>query len=264
MPKVSLHDPRTGELRIAGFMSGSGTNLRKILEYERELRGAGGCPFRVVAIFSDSFGSNATRIGADFDIPVITRDIDAFYAARGRRKRDLTIRPEFDESTVRALRPYRIDCIVYAGYMSIVSPILTSTFAGLNVHPADLSIQKAGRRKYTGDHAVRDAILAGEKTIASSTHLVEEEVDGGHLLMISEPVEVQIPPGADLGDPETLREVEQHNQERLKLQGDWIIFPLTVRYIAEGRFCVGEKGMLFFDGEPVPTGVRVSEAVKAD
>ena len=37
MEKTPLYDPHNGVMRIAGFMSGSGTNLRRILEYEREL-----------------------------------------------------------------------------------------------------------------------------------------------------------------------------------------------------------------------------------
>jgi phosphoribosylglycinamide formyltransferase-1 len=258
MDKTPLHDPDMGEMRVAGFMSGSGTNLRRILEYQAHVaKAAGACPYRVVAIFSDSWNSNATRIGAEFDVPVVTRDIDGYYAARGHEKRDLTVRPEFDEQTVRALQPHRISVVAYAGYMSIASPILTSTYVGVNVHPADLSIELHGKRRYTGDHAVRDAILAGEKTIASSTHLVSDQVDGGRILMISRPIEVEVPPGADLGDRATLRKVEADNQERLKVAGDWEIFPLTLRYMAEGRYSLGDKGNLYFDGEPVPDGRRL-------
>jgi len=256
MHKALLHDPVMGQMRVAGFVSGSGTNLWRILEYERRLDAAGSSPYRVVVVFSDSAGSAATRIGAEFDLPVVTRDIDAYYRARGSKKRDLTIRPGFDEATVRALQPYRIDVVAYAGYMSIASPILTSTYVGVNVHPADLSIEEHGRRKYRGDQAVRDAIVAGERTIASTTHLVSEEVDGGRILMISQPVDVSVPPGADLGDGATLRRVAAENQERLKEQGDWIIFPLTLRFMAEGRFGLDDRGLMYFDGEPAPQGHR--------
>jgi folate-dependent phosphoribosylglycinamide formyltransferase PurN len=257
MERINLHDPADGELRVAGFMSGSGTNLRRILEHERDEVDEGGCPYRVVVIFSDRHGSAATRIGADFDLPVVTRDIGAFYRRRGREKRDLSIRPEYDEATVQALQPFGVQAVAYAGYMSIASPVLTSAYLGVNVHPADLSIEREGRRRYVGDHAVRDAIADGARTIASSTHIVENEVDGGRLLMISEPVEVRLPPGVDLADPATLSEAEADNQERLKRAGDWVIFPLTLHYLAEGRYSVGEHGRLFFDGEPVPHGVRL-------
>ncbi|MBW2261915.1 MAG: formyl transferase [Deltaproteobacteria bacterium] len=257
MEKTPLYDPRSGVMRVAGFMSGSGTNLRRILEYEGELEAEGGCPFRVVVIFSDSCNSNAVKIGEDFDRPVITRDITAYYRVRGRKKKDLTIRPGFDEATVRALQPWKISVLAFAGYMSIASPILTTTYVGVNVHPADLSIKEHGHRKYVGDHAVRDAILAGEKTISATTHLVSDEVDGGRLLMISRPVQVRVPPGADLGDASLLARVEIENQDRLKEAGDWVVFPETLRYMAEGRYTVGEQGRLFLDGEAIPAGYRL-------
>lgn len=257
MEKTPLHDPQAGIMRVAGFMSGSGTNLRRILEYERGLEGEGGSPFRVVVIFSDSCNSNAVKIGADFDLPVVTRDITAYYRARGRKKKDLTIRPGFDEATVRALKPWKVSVVAYAGYMSIASPILTSAYVGVNVHPSDLSIKEHGRRKFVGDHAVRDAIVAGEKSICASTHLVSDEVDGGRLLLISGPVQVRVPPGADLGDPGLLARVENENQDRLKEAGDWVIFPETLRIMAEGRFTVGEQGRLFLDGNAIPGGHRL-------
>jgi folate-dependent phosphoribosylglycinamide formyltransferase PurN len=257
MDRTPLYEPDAGVMRVAGFMSGSGTNLRRILEYQRSMESEMGCPFRVVAIFSDSSSSNAAKIGTDYDLPVVTRDIAAYYKARGKKKRDLTIRPGFDEATVRALQPFKISVVAYAGYMSIASPILTSTYVGVNVHPADLSIEEHGRRKYVGDHAVRDAILAGEKTIASTTHIVSDAVDGGRILMISPPVEVRVPPGADLGDKSTLARVESENQDRLKEAGDWVVFPMTLRYVAEGRYTVGDKGRLFFDGEAIPKGYRL-------
>jgi folate-dependent phosphoribosylglycinamide formyltransferase PurN len=257
MEKTPLYDPDLGPMRVAGFMSGSGTNLIKILEFQKDMEGRGGCPYRVVVIFSDSWKSNAAKIGSEYDIPVVTRDITAYYRARGKKKRDLTIRPGYDEATVRALQPFSISVVAYAGYMSIASPILTSTYVGVNVHPADLSIEEHGHRKYVGDHAVRDAILAGEKSIRSTTHIVSDEVDGGRILMVSAPVDVHVPPGAELGDRSALAKVEAENQDRLKEQGDWVIFPLTLRYLAEGRFTRGEKGRLFFDGDRIPHGYRL-------
>ncbi len=254
MDRVPLYDTDMGEMRVAALMSGSGTNLRRILEHERSTRR---CAYRVVVIFTDRKGSAAAAIGADFDLPVICRDIDAFYAARHRSRRDLTIRPEFDEATVRALSPYRVVAAAYAGYMSIVTPVLTDAYLGVNVHPSDLGIESGGKRRFVGDHAVRDAIAAGQKTIAASTHLVENEVDGGRLLLVSRPVKVKLPKGADLTDREVLRRAEEENQERLKREGDWVIFPRTLSLLAEGRFSVGEKGRLYFDGEPIEKGLRM-------
>ena len=64
-----LYNPANGLMRVAGFMSGSGTNLRKIIEYERALiREQAGSPYEVVVIFSDNPESNGMKeiaIGAE-------------------------------------------------------------------------------------------------------------------------------------------------------------------------------------------------------
>ena len=257
MPTLTkLHDPATGPMRVVGLISGSGTNLVRILDHERRLgRERGAAPFTVVAIFSDNWQSKAAEIGARHDLPVVIRDINAFYRTHGLPKADLLIRPGFDRQTIEALRPFGARFAAYAGYMSVASPVLVGAFHGINVHPADLSIEAGGRRRWVGGHAVRDAIKAGEKTIASTTHLIEETVDGGRLLLISRRIPVEVPPGADLTDKEVVRGLEQANQARLKEQGDWVIFPKTLEFLADGRFAADGAGTIHFDGRPIPRGL---------
>ena len=40
----------------------------------------------------------------------------------------------------------------------------------------------------------------------------------------------------DPQNPKMLKKATVYNQERLKEKGDWIIFPLTLLYLAEGRY----------------------------
>jgi len=253
-----IHDPAEGPLRLVGLMSGSGTNIRKILEHQHFLaREEGAAPFIMVVLFSDTWNSNATAIGKEFDLPVITHDIAGFYAKRGKKRSDLSIRPEFDRQTATALTPFQVKVGVYGGYMSVATAPLIQAFLGINVHPADLSIEHQGKRTYTGDHAVRDALAAGEKTIAASTHLIEEAVDQGRLLMISSPLAVKTLPQWNLEHPEDLKKAESHNQDRLKERGDWVIFPKTIEYIARGRYGRDEAGNLYFDEKSIPRGLRI-------
>ena len=251
-----IHNVAEGSLKLAGLMSGSGTNIRKILEHQIKLEEDGTSPFKIVVLFSDTWNSNASQIGMEYDIPVIIRDIAGFYARRGEKRSDLSIRPEFDAETVKALAPFEVKVGVYGGYMSIATSPLIKAFLGINVHPADLSIEAGGKRKFTGDHAVRDAITSGEKTISSSTHLIEGAVDQGPILMISPPLPVIIKKEWDLANPEHVKEAEAFNQERLKEKGDWLIFPKTIEYLARGRFGRDEAGKLYFDGKPIPRGFR--------
>ena len=241
-----LYDPGNGIMRVAGLMSGSGTNLRKIIE--------NAVNYHVAVIFSDNMESNALKIGKDFDLPVVTRDKKGFYKKRGKPLRDMDVRVEFDYETVNALSPYGCSVAAYAGYMSIASPVLVNSFLGVNVHPADLSIvDKNGKRKYTGDHAVLDALVAGETELRSSTHLITNQVDGGPILMIS--------PGFHVVQPipeNVLNKMAHAYQEQLKESGDWVVFPRTLEDLACGRFSKDSSGNLYYGEKPIPNGVRLA------
>lgn len=254
-----LFDPAQGPMRVVGLMSGSGSNIRKIIEHQTRLESEKGySPFIVVALFSDRASSQAVWIGKEHDLPVVTRDLEGFCSKRGVSRRDLRAREEFDRETVRALSPFGAHAAAFAGYMSIATRPLIEGFLGINVHPADLSVEEApGKRRFTGDHAVRDAIASGEKWIRSSTHIVEPVVDGGRLLMISPPVEVILDEKWDLRSKEDLCAAESFNQERLKEKGDWVVFPRTLEDLALGRFAVDEGGLLYYDGVPIPQGYRL-------
>jgi len=253
-----LYSPQPGRpMRVAGFMSGSGSNLVKILERQEDLgRAPQGCPYEVVVVFTDNPSSNAAQIAESRGLPLAVEDILAFYRSRGHStKKDLSHRPEFDRRVLDALSPHAVDAIVLAGYMSVVTAPLLAAFAGriVNVHPADLRVLEGGRRKYTGDYAVRDAILAGESVLRATTHIVREEVDGGELLMVSAPVQVQLPDGVGPGKPawpehrDHWNRIASEHQERLKGVGDWEILPKTLEWLARGRYSIDEEGRTYLD-----------------
>jgi hypothetical protein len=57
-------------------------------------------------------------------------------------------------------------------------------------------------------------------------------------------------------DKKLLKQVVSEHQTKLKEQGDWIVFPLTIQMISEGRFAVGPEGVCL-DGEPAPKGYQL-------
>ena len=256
-----LHDPGQGPLRVVGLMSGSGTNLRRILEHQERLTKQEGRPvFEVVVIFSDSWNSKATELGRDHDLPVLVRDLRAWLKKRGIPRSDLLRREEFDRGTIEALKTFGAQAAAYAGYMSLATPPLIRAWLGVNVHPADLSVTLPnGKRKWTGAHAVRDALAAGEKILRSTTHLIEPECDMGRIFMVSAPLPVEVPNGADLSDPHQLDAIAARNQDRLKKKGDWVIFPRTLEAIARGQFQADADGNFYFQSRPVPQGVRLED-----
>ena len=127
----------------------------------------------------------------------------------------------------------------------------------VNVHPGDLSLlDPGGKRKYVGDHAVLDAIAAGETELRSSTLWTDQGVDTGPLLMVSAPLSVTLPlPLESLRrERDNLHKVANEHQERLKKIGDWKIFSRTFELIARGRFALDEKNRVYLDGLPLPQG----------
>jgi folate-dependent phosphoribosylglycinamide formyltransferase PurN len=265
-----IFSPKKGRtMRVACFMSGSGTNARKIIE--RSLKPDS--RYRVVLIFTDIRDDRLNRggekmcrakdIALEYGIAYECVDIRDFYSSRGVKRTDLSLRPKFDRLVVERIEPHGVDVIALAGYMSITTEPLLERYDGriLNVHPADLSIKEGGGRKYVGIHVVRDAILAGEGELRSSTHVVREKVDYGEVLVVSEPLPVTLPEGFDLEalvrDEGLLERVVDEHQDRLKEPGDWVIYPLTIQMIAEGRFALDGRGNVFLDSELKPNGLRL-------
>jgi folate-dependent phosphoribosylglycinamide formyltransferase PurN len=264
MPVTPIFDPEKSEkpMRVAAFMSGSGTNIMKLLEREKALKTKEGTsPFEVSFIFSDRSDGKCAgeKIALDHGLPYFSHDIRAFHRMRALKRTALTpegqlARREYDRVAETLVRAFEIDVIALGGYMSYIT-----LNRCVNVHPADLSICSSdGTRKYVGDKAVYDAILAGEKSIRASTLWTDEGVDTGPLLMVSDPLSVNLPevPEILVEDKQNFLNVVDEHQERLKEAGDWKIFPLTIEMIARGRFALDDDNRVYVDGQPVPEGFR--------
>jgi len=264
MTLTPLYDPEQEKrpMRVAAFMSGSGSNMVKLIELGRRLETQEGlAPFEVVFIFSDrSDGScRGEQIACKNGIPYISHDVRAFHRLRGLKRtvnstEGLMARKEFDRVAGKMVEAFEVDVIALGGYMSFIT-----LDRCVNVHPADLSILTAeGQRRYVGDHAVLDAVSAGEKVLRASTLWTDQGVDTGPLLMVSGPLAVTLPEPIEVlrKDEVRLNRVASFHQKRLKEIGDWQIFPRTVEMIARGRFALDEDKRVYVDGRPVPDGYR--------
>ncbi len=264
MTPTPIFDPEKWgrPMRVAAFMSGSGTNIIRLLAHEKALQARDGrSPFEIIFIFSDrsDSGSAGETIALENALPYFSYDIRAFHVKSSlsrtvAHEKGLVARREYDRVAEKLVKAFHIDVIALGGYMSY-----TTLGRCVNVHPADLSILgENGHRKYVGDHAVRDAISAGERVLRSSTLWTDDGVDTGPLLMVSDPLPVTLP--EPLEDLRTHRSrfagIVDHHQEQLKEAGDWKIFPRTIELIAEGRFAFDAAGQIRIDGDPVPRGFR--------
>jgi folate-dependent phosphoribosylglycinamide formyltransferase PurN len=260
--KLFAPEEKGRPMRVAGFLSGSGTNIRRILEHEKALsQRPGGSPYHVVFLFSDrSDGAcSGEAIALEYGIPYCSYDIRRYHRLRGLRRdvsteEGMKARRAYDRVARTLLEAFEIDIVALGGYMSY-----TTIPNCVNVHPADLSILDAdGKRKYVGDKAVHDAIRAGEKYLRASTLWTDAGVDTGPLLMLSEPIAVELPAPLEtlLADQEEFSKIADQHQERLKRKGDWKIFPRTIQLIAEGRMALDRNGRLYVDGTAVEGGYR--------
>lgn len=264
MKLTPLFDPKKAgrPMRVAGFISGSGTNILKLIEREKIRKESKGVsPYEIIFVFSDRSDGSCfgESIACDTGIPYISYDIRTFHRLRGLERtyatpEGLMARQEFDKVAGALLKAFDIDVIALGGYMSYLT-----LDRCVNVHPADLSIlDEKGERKYVGDRSVVDAIVAGETSLRSSTIWTDRGIDTGPLLMVSDPVKVELPKPLEalMADKEKLLRVTEEHQQRLKEKGDWSIFPDTIEMIADGRFSIDEQGRIYVDGRPVPDGYR--------
>jgi folate-dependent phosphoribosylglycinamide formyltransferase PurN len=250
MGLTPLWDFKKGKMRVAGLVSGSGKSLTAIINEQIRIEGKKSAPFEVVGIFSDNPNSKAEEIGREYGIPSFMNDIRAFYKRRGKKITDRRVREEFDREIVQALQPLEPDVLAYAGYVWATTAPLVNAFLGINAHPADLSIMEGTKRKFAGANGVRDALLAGEKTLASTIHLVTTEVDGGPILMISEPVRVEEHEGMSIED------MSRHYL-RLLNEKTRALFPRVIKDLAEGIFRRDQEQRLYYNETPIPGGYRL-------
>ena len=81
-----------------------------------------------------------------------------------------------EEDMVKLFRAWRVDLIVLAGYMRVIKNPDAFPAPIINVHPSLLP-------KYKGLHAVEQAMAAGEKFTGCTVHYVNEELDGGEIII---------------------------------------------------------------------------------
>lgn len=84
-----------------------------------------------------------------------------------------------EDKMIELFKAWDVDLIILAGYMRIIKNPAAFPVPIINVHPSLLP-------KYKGLHAVEQAINNGEEFTGCSVHYVNEELDGGEVIMQSE------------------------------------------------------------------------------
>ena len=85
--------------------------------------------------------------------------------------------PHKDEDRmIELFKTWRVDLIILAGYMRVLKNPSAFPCPIINVHPSLLP-------KYKGLNVVERAMEAGELTTGCTVHYVNEELDGGEIIM---------------------------------------------------------------------------------
>ena len=194
------------KLRTAVLVSGGGTNLQAILNAcaDGAVRHA-----EVTLVVSNNPNAYALQRAAQAGVPAIVL-----------QRRELGGCEGFERELIRVLEEHRIDLIVLAGFMTILSESFTRRYDHriLNVHPS-LIPAFCGKGFY-GLEVHRRALARGVKVTGATVHFVNEVPDGGEILL-QKAVEI-LPEDT----PESL-------QRRVMEQAEWILLPRAIEMIAE-------------------------------
>ena len=150
-------------MNFAVFASGNGSNLQAIIHAIQK----GEIKANLSVVFSNNPKAFALERANRAGIKTLVLNPD-----------DYMNRQSFDREIIAQLKEEKIDFIVLAGYMRLLSPFFIKKYPHkiLNVHPSLLPAFK-------GTRAIKDAFLYGAKTTGVTIHFVDDKMDHGPIIM---------------------------------------------------------------------------------
>lgn len=191
---------------IAVFVSGGGTNLQALIDAQKAGVIKSG---RIQLVVSSNPNAYALERAKN-------AGIDTYVVAR----KEFPEQAEFEKKIVNVLDKYKIDLIVLAGFMSILSEDFTKRYENriINVHPS--LIPSFCGKCYYGLRVHEAALSYGVKVSGATVHFVNEIPDGGRIIL-QKAVEIE-----EDDTPEIL-------QKRIMEQAEWEILPRATEIISK-------------------------------
>ena len=190
--------------RIAVLVSGGGTNLEALLKAQE----SGKIPHgEIVLVVSNVAGAYALQRAANHGVPGVT------VVKKG------VPQAEFEQQLSAVLKEYRVDLIVLAGFLSILSEDFVKQWPEriVNVHPS-LIPSFCGKGMY-GLKVHEAALEKGVKVTGATVHLVNEIPDGGRILLQR---------AVDILPDDTAETL----QRRVMEQAEWILLPQAAELLS--------------------------------
>ncbi len=148
--------------RFAILASGRGSNAEALMDAFTD----GFLPAELALVLSNVEGA-----------PVLTKAAGRGYATTVVPHKGLT-RTAHEEQVLKQLQRYKVDHILLAGYMRILSPYFLERFSGriINIHPSLLP-------DFPGLRGAERQWEAGAKVAGATVHFVDGGVDTGEVLL---------------------------------------------------------------------------------
>ncbi|WP_302273343.1 phosphoribosylglycinamide formyltransferase [Brachyspira aalborgi] len=194
------------KIRIAVLVSGNGTNLQALINAQKNKIIKNG---KIELVISNNSNAFALKRAEKSKIPfeIIS-------------KKECKKIEEFEKKLKEILKSYKIELIVLAGFMSVLSENFVKDYPKriINIHPS-LIPSFCGKNFY-GIKVHEEAIKRGVKITGATTHFVNEIIDGGEIIM-QKAVKVL--------DNDTAEKL----QKRVMESAEWIILPKTVEKVCK-------------------------------
>ena len=194
------------KVNIAVLVSGGGTNLQALINAQKSGILKSG---EIKLVVSSNKNAYALKRAENAGIKTAVCERKGFS------------QKEFENNILKALEKEKIEVIVLAGFMSILSAEFVKRYPEriINVHPS-LIPSFCGEGFY-GLRVHKAALDYGVKVTGATVHFVNEIPDGGRIIM-QKAVEIK-----ENDTPETL-------QKRVMENAEWIILPAAAEKVCKG------------------------------
>ena len=195
-------------VKIAVLVSGGGTNLQALLDSEARGENPNG---RITLVVASKPGVYALERAAKAGVESCVVSRKSYESPEA-----------FDAALLEVLKSHDIGLVVLAGFLSVLGPSVVQAYPRriLTVHPA-LIPAFCGPGMY-GLRPHQAALARGCKVTGATVHFVNEECDGGPILLQKA---VDILPG---DTPEVL-------QKRVMVEAEWKLLPKAVAMVCSGE-----------------------------
>lgn len=200
-------------LKIGVLISGSGTNLQKIIDKIA----AGQLNAEIVLVLSSRPDAYGLQRAAQAGIPTVALDRSVYADAHAANAR-----------IAREMKQAGAEYIVMAGYMRLIGEEVFAAYPDrvINLHPALLP-------SFPGAHGIQDAFEAGVKVTGVTVHFANEAYDEGPII-----AQRAVPVHED----DTLETLE----ERIHA-AEYEVYPWVLQHLAAGDITITPQRTVHID-----------------